>query len=283
MADSELNRLRAEVVRMRRAVTNKIYRTKKNTGANLAGTNFDPRQPAGAHRNMSAFAAREYLAEMQGIMGRSVQFVAGAKGAPLPRAKAAEFNALQNDVNAISYDHEKAIGSLPTANPDETVAEFRAKGAKTSQGGKGLGPYKHYEFKSSDIASAGALDIMIEDMRKKTSGSYLKSSLDQGRSNAMEALKQMGELSFMERLHGLSDFQFDVLWYGSRFAEITFGRYESEKKRQQANAKEQAEDRAADEQFLAIGDFFNWVEADIPKDRPTPPTIQGKTNGRNRR
>lgn len=264
---SDINRLRAEAKRRRAAVTAKAARIRRSTGANIAGSEFDPRKPHAAVQRMNSRQLRAYINRLNAFTDRSTQFVALNGGAPAPRKAWESFASKQSAIEQMELSHERDIGRYKAMGSDESVAQARARLHPTAQGGR-RGPLNSTSFEPGDINNLSALNKLDARLKKVMSPGYMQKQLKQGRHNVIEALKQMGELGLIEKLHSLTDYQFDVLWYGSRFAETVFLRYENEKERMEGNQKERAQDRAANEQFELARDFLDWASTEIPKERP---------------
>lgn len=264
---SDVNSLRAEAKRRRAAATAKAARVRRTTGANIAGTEYDPRKPHAAVNRMNSVQLRAYINKLNAFTSRGTQFVGLHGGAPVTRQEWNSFAVKQATIESMESAHDADIGRYKAMGSDETVGQARARLHPTAQGGR-RGPLNSTSFSPSDINGASALNRLDARLKKVMSPGYMQAQLKQGRSNVTEAFKQMGELSLIEKLHELSDYQFDVLWYGTRFAEVTFARYESEKERMEGNQKEKAQNRAANEQFELARDFLDWAATEVPKERP---------------
>lgn len=264
---SEISRLRAEAKRVRSRVTAKAARIRRNTGAKIAGSEFDPRPELKSINTMNSRQLRASIKRMSGFLDRDVQFVGLHNGVPAPREVWQAYDARQHARRDRAEAHERDIGRYPAMGSDETVGQARAR-LHGSTTGKTRGPYADVINRPQDITSLSALNKLDKNLKKVLGKNYTRKMLKQGRINAMEALKQMGELELMEMLASLSDYQFDVLWHGTRFAEVTFARYSSEKERLQGNQKERAQERAANEQFEIARDWLDWAATEIPKTRP---------------
>jgi hypothetical protein len=266
---SDVHSLRAEAKRRRAAATAKAARIRRTSGAVIAGTEFDPRKPHAAVNRMNSVQLRAYINKLNTFTSRTTQFVGLHGGEPVPRKEWQGFVGRQNRVAELEEAHSIDIGRYKAMGSDETVGQARARLHPTAQGGR-RGPLNSTSFDPSDINGRSALNKLDARLRKVLSPGYVKAQLKQGRANAIEALKQMGELELIEKVAALSEYQFDVLWYGTRFAEVTFARYEGEKERMEGNQKETAQNRTASEQFEIARDWLDWAATEIPRERPTP-------------
>jgi len=265
---SELDDLRAHARKRRAAVTSKIARVRRTTGAEVAGSEFDPRKSGAAVNRLNRVQLKAYISRLDSFNSRGNQFVAGASAAPIPRASWNKFKSAMDRHNAIGDRHDNSIGGYKSMNPDVTVSQAKAMLHPTAQGSVGRGPYKRINYEASDIANAGALKKLSADMDSRNGRDFLSKKLKQGRHNVTEALKIMGEDGYMELVNSLSNHQFDVLWYGTRFAEIAFIKYDMEKSRAAGTKKERWQDKVVDNASELIGEFLNWASTEIPKHAP---------------
>lgn len=262
----EIDRLRAEAKRRRAAATAKVARNRRQ-GVNLAGSEFDPRMSHDAVNSMNSRQLRSYIKKLNAFTDRSNQFTPGYKGAPLSREAFKGFDQRQAQARQRQLEYESSISGFKAMGSDENVGQAKARMLSSAKGGK-RGPFEVNDFNANEITSQSALNKLDRQLAKVFSPKYVREQLRIGRSNVTEAFKQMGELGLIEKLHELSDFQFDVLWNWTRFAETVFAKYESEKARLEGNNKERAQERAVNEQFELARDFLDWAATEVPKDRP---------------
>lgn len=269
MASEEARKLRAEVQKKLISVNNKIARTQKNTGAKVAGSEFDPRRRAGIDKNYNVAQLRSYLNDLNAFMRRPNQFVAGSRGAPIPRGKYAAFQKLQKEYSEVAKSYEASVGNnvLPKEFDNMTVRAHKGI-APESQGSTVYGPYRKYDYASTDIKNVGALEKLANKIKSMLKRGYLEKEISEGRENLEKALTIMGEGEWIERIDQLSDYQFDVLWNGTEFADRVFAKYDLLQERKEGTRKEKWQDKVVDSQFAELGGLFDWA-SNLPTERPT--------------
>src|SRR6185369_9250913 len=122
--------LRKEVSRLRSLVTKKVYRVKKNSGAHVGGTRFDPRPKIPVTR-MNETQLTAYASKFKEFLQRDAhhQFVPGYSRSVITRATFQEYKAAEARANQTKdsllrrYDNIE----LPGASAGTTVAEHKAK------------------------------------------------------------------------------------------------------------------------------------------------------------
>lgn len=272
---TEVERLRQELRKRRSAVTNKIGRIRRETGAEVSGTEFDPRKAVGHEKRLNGRQLKSEIARLNEFMARGNQFVSGVDAQPLPRNRWNVLQAKIRENNARALAHEDAVSAYPSLNPHETVGQakdklFRPtyKQRRRMQGSGGSGPYNTFDYSSGDINGAAALEVLIKDFSTKLRPDYVKKKVAQGKHNAIEALKKMGDLELIEQVAELSEHQFDVLWHDTRFASVLFLRYGAITAENADTTKDRGRMQVADEQSVLLGDYLNWAATEIPVNKP---------------
>lgn len=265
---SEVNRLRDEARKRRAAATAKAARIRRSTGANVAGTEFDPRRPHGDVSKMNSASLRKYIRELNSFVDRGVQFTAGDRGAPLPRGSWNSFERKQAKLRQMNQENQRVLGQFQAFGTEESVSDVKDRRYKNRGQGGRRGAFNDTDYRPGEITNAKALNELEAHLDKMFSPKFMSQRRSNYRHGVMEAFKIMGELQLMEEFAQLSDFQFDVLWNDPRFAEVVFAKYDAEQARTQGNRKEQAQDRAANEQFELAGDFLKWARTEVPQQRP---------------
>lgn len=257
---SELERLRNEVAKRRQAATNKINRTRRQSGANIAGSQFDPRRNAGVESRYNRQQLRNYLVQLNDFMRRGNQFVSGSGGAPLPRGKFNAYKKLEAEQNAIRIEHDKRMGSIQT--PTGMSIAGNKEMLHQGQGQAVYGPYRKFDRASTDIPSVTALEKLRRDMVSRVSSNFLPNRIQQGKENLKKALLVIGETQYMEQIDALNDFQFDAFWYGTNVAEAVFMQYGMQTERnaeETATQKERWQDKVIESAVAELGSVLQWA------------------------
>jgi hypothetical protein len=268
---NEQDRLRKEIAKAHKSVTNKINRTKRQTGANVAGSEFDPRKRVGSENRMrSTSNMREYLANLKGFMSPANQFISGQNGAPLRKGYFLNiYKKNEQAVEAVRNQRDKAMGDLQTP----TGLNIRQQTTSIPQAGGSAvhGPYKSFDRQASDIKSMEALEKLNADMVKRLKPNYLSGQIGKGRDNIETVADYLGQSDILDGytdddgkyqpgINDLSDDEFDKLWFGTNFADRLFLYYELSKERLDGTHKERKQDRIIETQFEGIGGLIRWAK-----------------------
>jgi hypothetical protein len=264
---SDLDSLRNELKKKRQAVTNKINRVKKSTGANVAGSDLDPRRKAGVEKTYNRRQLEAHIAQLNDFMRRGNQFVALKGGAPATKAEVYVFErrkALQAQAKA---GYEAVMSKIDTPS-GLTALQNKQQGLQTANETV-HGPYRVVDLQPSQISSRSALQKISDSMVKQVMPGYLDRAIGAGRENLLTALKLMGDEDEVARVEALSPFQFDAFWFGTNIAESVFMTYHAEKDRvANPTKKETWQEREASDNAKELGTYISWAET-LPRDRPT--------------
>lgn len=256
---NEVDRLRELVRKRRSAVTGKIARIRRNTGVDIAGHDEDPRRPVAVIKKYNSRQLNKYLGELNAFQSRSVGYVPGTGGVPLPSQRFREYKRYEKQYNALGVSHEAKIANifLPTAGM--TLRERNSMIHPTAQGEVVNRPYSQVDISSTQIPSAGALDALTRDMRRKISKGFLPGEIKKARSQLNDMLKTAGNGDFVKQASGLSDSQFDTLWNYTNFATLISLSYEMAKLRA-ANVQERWHDSVVEDASSDIRELFDWAQ-----------------------
>lgn len=265
---AEQDRLRREIEKRYKAVSNKINRTRRRTGAEVSGSEFDPRRDPNAHNRMrSPERMRQYLGELNNFMRRNNQFVAGDNGAPLPRHMFNTYKGGESQLKALQDKRDQAFGDIQTPAGwkvrDQEIAMPKA-------GGHGkYGPYGRFDREAADISNANALRKLIDENRRQLNPNYVGSELDEGRRRLNVVLDYLGESQddLRDAIDEMDDFEFDLFWFGFKGASGIFLFYELEKERQDATRKEKRQDRVIESKFQEVRPSIERVMEEGKKHR----------------
>jgi hypothetical protein len=256
---SEVERLRAELKKTRQAVTNKINRVKKNTGANVAGSEFDPRRKPGVENSYNARQLQTHLAQLKDFMRRGNQFVALSGGTPVTKGEWGVYKR-REQAQAEARQAYQAIQAKIDTPSGYTALQNKQN---TIEGPNAIvqGPYRTVDRSPSDVASRSALQKLSNDMLNQLKPDYLEKRIGQGRENLYKALEVMGMDDEMARLTYLSDAQFDAFWFGTNIGEAVFMKYNLEHNNNDGSRKEKWQDKAIADAADDLGDYITWAES----------------------
>lgn len=224
----DIDRLRAEVKRLRRAVTRKVSRLKQAHDVFLSGTQFDPRRAPRSEARYSASQLRSYIHDLAGFVDRGNQFVGDAQRRPIPRSDWQRYKNLENQYNARVneyFDRVKGV-RLPSG---ETVAE---RMARVTPDHRQMGnpavhaPFDPVERQPGNVASKAALDKLIDAMKKRLQPDYFEKKNREGMEQFEKMMDILNDSELKEAVKGLNDEQFALLWNYTGFPTAISIQYE---------------------------------------------------------
>ena len=256
---SEVERLRAELKKARKAVTNKINRVQRSTGAKVGGSEFDPRRRAGVENNYNAKQLQSHLAELKDFMRRGNQFVALSGGAPATKGEWYVYKRREQAQAEARAAYQAVQAKIDT--PSGLTALQNAQATIEGPNSIVQGPYRQINRTPSDIASRSALKTLSEQLLEQVKPNYLQKKLNKGRENLNKALEIMGNDDEIDRLNALSDSQFDAFWFGTNIAESIFMKYNIEHNSTEGSRKEKWQDKAIADAAEDMGEYITWAES----------------------
>jgi len=267
----ELEDLRARVLKEQRKSGAKIARNKREKGVDIFGTSQDPRANAAKIARYTAKQLLAHEAKLKEFNSRRTQFVPGVEGAPIPLHKWKQYQYHEEKHNAIGDErmaergHLKAPGAgMTIADREESVrSKIHADGSVLNR------PYGRMNRDSTQITDVDKLDKLIEDMKKKNSREFIPQNIAAQREQLNDMLKTIGNEKFIKQANELTDYQFDVLFNDTNFANTVSLRYyilqRQAKDIHMPSDAAQSQDAESD-----IRGFFKWAKTGIPE-APTPP------------
>lgn len=228
----DINSLRREVERMRRAATRKVSRIKTRHGVNVTGTEFDPRRGTQLHERYTAAQLTAYKARLESFLSRQNQYVPDASARPIPRAEWQGYKAREDAYRQVAgtvYENLKNV-ELPSG---ETVAERLSKMNVVHK--QMHNPvtnlfFDPHERMSQDVVSREALKKLKKDLDRKARPETLRAKVREAKEQFAKMAEVINEPDFRKAVTGLSDKQFVALWNYTNFASAIVMAYESAKK-----------------------------------------------------
>jgi hypothetical protein len=211
----------SQALRLHRAVTRKISRIKAGNATEVSGSKYDPRQSPDWIRNATDAQLSALIRKHNKFLDRSVQFVPDANLNPLPQAKWKTFKALEAKKNQFvtdSYEPYKDIDITPAGQTVDSrmraIAPLHAHmGERTTDN-----PYKKAEKASTSVYGESGLDALIKDMRKKTTKTHQRKSLQHHKDGVLQMARDIGDPELEHKISKLTAQQWLVLWKYTQFA-----------------------------------------------------------------
>jgi hypothetical protein len=199
-------------------------------------------------------------------MRRGNQFVALKGGVPATKAEAFVFQRRQAMQAQVKAGYEAVMSKIDT--PSGFTALKNKQNTMSGATAVVHGPYQTQPVQLSEIASRSALQKISDTLLKQSKVNYLDRAIGAGRENLMTALKLMGHEEEVERIKGLSDFQFDVFWFGTNIAESVFMKYHADRDRiANPTKKETWQEVEAGHNAEELGIYISFAE-NLQRDRP---------------
>lgn len=211
---SELNDLRNEVARMRRAATRKISRIKTVHGAQVSGTEFDPRRDTQIHTHYTAKQLAAYKSKLADFLSRSNQFVPDAQKQPMPRAEFQEYKRREAKYRATAgtvYERIKDE-NLPSG---ETVAERLEKMRPKHKAMHNTAMNAIFDPLTrdpGDIVSRRALNKLAKSLAKASSPSEIRRKVNDARDQLNQMLDVLNVPEVQAEIAKLNNDQFVAMW-----------------------------------------------------------------------
>lgn len=270
-----------EALKKTRSAGSKISRIKRNTGAKISGSEFDPRVSPSQIRSMNGRQLNSYINRVNKFNDRKTQFVGLGRGVPVPRNEWNTYKANEARERILGEQHKSTIGDLYVEDYGSTVQQLldmRPQKTRVKVEKAVYGPYSDIEREPTEIPSRSALNTFIANQEKKFKPGYFRSKIKEGRENLTKALIAMGNDVWLEQVNRLTEYQFDALWFGNPAAiEAVFLSYGDMKDRaasEERSSKERWQDKVINDESAEFGRFLDWAENEVPRNRPS----NGATN-----
>lgn len=217
---SELSELRADVQRLRTLTTKKISRIRRTHGAELSGTEFDPRRAPGIEKRYTKKQLTAYRNELQGLLNRKTQYVGLGGGQPLRRERFQAYKRVEDQLRERATKRFSGVREL--ANPENvSIADAMFTTMPSLHR-----PYYDHRVNSEHPAtipnrdpegftSVKKFEDLFLNLQRKLSGGYQAEFLEEGKGQFREMAEYVGQPELMDRINELTDEQWATLWeYG---------------------------------------------------------------------
>lgn len=173
---AELEALRAEYRKVRARATAKVNRTKKSTGARLAGSKYDPRAAVGHEKRLGAKQLRSAIGRMEKFNDRKTQFGSIAYGQPIPMAKLREAEKLQARYNEQRLYLGRRINNQVVPNSNG-LTYLQSRQRYQSVGNGGNTPLDFKRMNPRRMENERAVDSFIRDTKRKMTPQQIKKDM----------------------------------------------------------------------------------------------------------
>lgn len=222
-----LKALRAQALHAERNAGKKISRN-RGKSIELGGSEYDPRTGAGNINNMGIRGLTSHLKHLAVFNSRATQFVAGAKGAIIPKAmfdkyKTAEnaYNARANEENASFNDIKLPSGTTIGARHAKMKADHPMMGNPSVNV-----PNQPIVSSPGDFTSVKAVEKLYKDLKRKMTKKYDREQLKRSKAELQRIMDVLKQPENDARISKLTNRQFNLLWNHSQFATAASLQYE---------------------------------------------------------
>lgn len=247
----EVDRLRAEAKRLRRNATAKVGRIRRNYGVDLSGSNNDPRRDNSTIDRMDSRQLKTLIRNTSKFLDRNTGFVAGAKGVVIPINVWRDYKRVETRFNAKADAHRAQFadmvipGSTMTVQErDEDIRNRRSKRGMSSDASNR--PLERVDRQSTNMRSERAVRKLTRDLERRMNPTFYKKAMSAARKQANTMASGVGSPELKKFVGGLSDEEFDFLWFYGKLAHDLSARYDSDQDASRIdvgfqNVKERAE------------------------------------------
>lgn len=218
MADAELERLRAEVRKLRQRSTKKAGRLRREKGVQLQGSKYDPRRAVGAEKRLNRNQLNSYISRLETFNSRGTQYGAIGAGVPVPQKKLDRFREAQSEFNRTRGRLGRNVSRVRVQGASETVGEASRLMVAGGRGYKSNSLLARSNLPASNIVNEKALDKFSRTFEQRASEAGQRRDLRKARLT-LDRMAQFTQDSdrLRDRLKNLSDDQVLALYSDNQF------------------------------------------------------------------
>ena len=281
---SEINELRKRVYQLQRRSEAKLGRLGSQKNVRESGK-IDPRKPGSWVAHASSRDLNAQIKRLETFNSAKTQFFGDASGRPMPKASWGEYKKAERELNKWRGDFFDSVKGTRLAN-----------GATIEQA-VGLRGYKYHakiddfvKEKNVDHASftsEKALKRRTVELRKLNRvGVKGMTALTRSHFNSIAVDSMMDGLPFVDRVKGLSDDQFLVLWTSTDFQKQLATTYQALR----AGLLDKYNTEPYEQALDNLNELLDWVTSpktvralNKAKDKRGNATAKGRASGKGRR
>ena len=262
--NESLNELRQQVAKQVTNAGRKISRIRKTTGAVVEGTKFDPRN----NKDVTKMRRRDleaYSRRLTNFTSRKTQFLPGARNAPLPVAKWADYEASQAalaakraaDIAPFKDERLPGPGRDGSGLSDETIGQrqekIRSKHPTTLNQ-----IYTPPKLEPFNVKDADSLTKLTKSNKKRMTKKFEREEHKRAQTELKKMMEVFNNDALTNRAMSLTYGQFDMLWNLTRFADaMSLGYHQIKAK---YDAKESVPESVLQDQISEANTLLDWVE-----------------------
>lgn len=215
VANGGVDPLRADVDRLRRAVTRKISRLKTQHGAVLSGTKLDPRRAPRQHGRYTQRQLETYKRSLEKFLSRNTQFVGDSRGRPIPKTVWSRYVKAEKRFGELVESRFGSVRDLQTPY-GETLGERMAKMTPdhpTLSGAESRQFYRPAKRRPDNVKDIKALLRLTKDLENKSDPKYFEKLTKRVRGQFDAMVETVNEPKLKELVSKLTDEQFAAAWH----------------------------------------------------------------------
>ena len=202
----ELARIRAEAMAAQKRATRKAARMRREYGAVVAGTKYDPRKSKDAINRMTLVQAQAHLARVEKFNSRKTQFVGLHRGEPLPMREWRKYRKLEGKGNSARESWLDMFGSVQV-DASNTVADMirRRTPTKMLSSAPNATAFKPVDRDPENINGRKAFLKVVESAKQQADPEYIKNRLRIEDRTAQETMLKMGDVDMLDSYMSLTE------------------------------------------------------------------------------
>jgi len=223
----EINAKRLQASKRHRAASQKVSRL-KSKDVLISGTKYDPRVAPEKIKRYTSKQLDAYIAKVDSFVSRETQFVAGAKGKPLPatggRYTWGNYARMQKQLNKDKAKGLADISDIYIPSQGMTVGErveMSTPKHPVMSPPASYAPHIPYSKSSRGIPNEKQLKELVRDMERKQGGAYFEKKHKSQLTAAKKMIKGISNKELAKEFKSLTPWEFNLLWNYTNFAEVT--------------------------------------------------------------
>ena len=205
----------------------KISRIRNKNGAEVAGTEFDPRVSRERIKHYNSKQLESYIKKQDRFLRRQVQFVPMLHGAPLPANEWKQYQRAENEINARRKERLAQVEDIVLPNQphlkwkaDKTIGDLvKEKGAsKLAYYDSSDSMTKDTKMESVTFTSRESVAKMRDFLKEQKTTRWEAAASARGDYAISAMLGYIGSEKLNKKFQGLTVDQLDTLWNYTDFA-----------------------------------------------------------------
>lgn len=228
---NDIQKLRAEVLAKQRKASQKVSRLKSRNGANIAGTELDPRRDKEVIGRLNTRQLQALSQRLDQFNSRRTQYYGGLKGTVIDVKQKRKLRYAEQAANKRNAELMARVSDIMIKPARMTIGE-RMKGVRSMRSpiqqrlAAANDPFAELSRKLSNISGKG-IDRIVDSVREQSKPEFFSKVSEAGREQFMKMLDTVYAEDLRLAVADLTTEQFGLLWHFTKFATIISASYES--------------------------------------------------------